>query len=100
MVLENKLGITESSVLAREEERLSKKKAVKLFTDELLKNKEVGKFSTLSFIHKCLFEEIYDFAGKVRNVNIEKGDFRFAPIMFLDSSLKHIDEMHKELLKR
>ena len=93
MVLKNKLGITESSVLAREEERLSKKKAIKLFTDELLKNKEVGKFSTLSFIHKHLFEEIYDFAGKVRNVNIAKGDFRFAPVIFLASSLKNINEM-------
>ena len=93
MVLENKLGITESSVLAREEERLSKKKAIKLFTDELLKNKKVGKFSTLAFIHQFLFEEIYDFAGKVRNVNIAKGNFRFAPVMFLESALKHIDEM-------
>ena len=82
MVLENKLGITESSILAREEERLSKKKAIKLFIDELLKNKEVGKFSTLSFIHKCLFEEIYDFAGKVRNVNIEKGDFVLLQLCF------------------
>ena len=71
MVLENKLGIIESLVLVREEERLSKKKVIKLFTDELLKNKEVGKFSTLAFIHQYLFEEIYDFAGKVRNVNIE-----------------------------
>ena len=70
MVLENKLGIIESSVLAREEERLSKKKAVKLFTDKLLKNKEVGEFSTLAFIHQYLLEEIYDFAEKVRNVNI------------------------------
>ena len=66
----NKLGITESLVLAREEERLSKIKVIKLFTDELLKNKEVGKFSTLAFIHQYLFEEIYDFAEKVRNVNI------------------------------
>ena len=82
MVLENKLGIIKSSVLAREEERLSKKKAIKLFTDELLKNKEVGKFSTLAFIHKCLFEEIYDFAGKVRNVNIEKGDFVLLQLCF------------------
>ena len=82
MVLENKLGITENSVLAREEERLSKKKAIKLFTDKLLKNKEVGKFSTLAFIHKCLFEEIYDFAGKVRNVNIEKGDFVLLQLCF------------------
>ena len=93
MVFENKLGITESSVLAREEERLSKKKAIKLFTDELLKNKKVGKFSTLAFIHQFLFEEIYDFAGKMRNVNIAKGDFRFAPVMFIESSLKHIDQM-------
>ena len=93
MVLENKLGITESSVLAREEERLSKKKAVKLFTDELLKNKEIGKFSTLAIIHQHLFEEIYDFSGKVRNVNIAKGDFCFAPVIFLDSSLKNINEM-------
>ena len=93
MVLENKLGITESSALAREEELLSKKKAIKIFTDELLKNKEVGKFSTLAFIHQFLFEEIYDFAGKVRNVNIVKRDFRFAPVMFLESALKYIDEM-------
>ena len=82
MVLENKLGITESSILAREEELISKKKAIKLFTDKLLKNKEVGKFSTLAFIHKCLFEEIYDFAGKVRNVNIEKGDFVLLQLCF------------------
>ena len=100
MVLENKLDITESSVLAREEERLSKKKAIKLFTDELLKNKKVGKFSTLAFIHQFLFEEIYDFAGKVRNVNIAKGNFRFAPVMFLESALKHIDEMPQSTLKR
>ena len=93
MVLENKLGITEGSVLACEEERLSKKKAIKLFTDELLKNKEIGKFSTLAIIHQHLFEEIYDFAGKVRNVNIAKGDFCFAPVISLDSSLKNINEM-------
>ena len=92
MVLENKLGITQSSVLAREE-RLSKKKAIKLFIDELLNNKEIGRFSTLAFIHQYLFEEIYDFVGKVRNVNIAKGNFRFVPVMFLDSSLKYIDEM-------
>ena len=70
MVLESKLGIKESSVLAREEELFSKTKVIKLFTDELLKNKEVGKFSTLAFIYQFLFEEIHDFAGKVRNVNI------------------------------
>ena len=92
MVLENKLGITQSSVLAREE-RLSKKKAIKLLIYELLNNKEIGRFSTLVFIHQYLFEEIYDFVGKVRNVNIEKGNFRFAPVMFLDSSLKYIYEI-------
>ena len=92
MVLENKLGITQSLVLVREE-RLSKKKAIKLLIDELLNNKEIGRFSTLTFIHQYLFEEIYDFVGKVRNVNIEKGNFRFAPVMFLDSSLKYIYEM-------
>lgn len=100
MVLENKLGITEGSVLACEEERLSKKKAIKLFTDELLKNKEIGKFSTLAIIHQHLFEEIYDFAGKVRNVNIAKGDFRFAPVIFLDSSLKISMKCRKVPLKR
>lgn len=94
MVLENKLGITQSSVLAREE-RLSKKKAIKLFIDELLNNKEIGRFSTLTFIHQYLFEEIYDFVGKVRNVNIAKGNFRFVPVMFLDSSLKDIYEMQQ-----
>lgn len=93
MVLENKLGITESSQLAREEERLSKKKAIQIFQDNLLSDKQAGTFLTLSYIHEILFSEIYDFAGKIRNVNIAKGNFRFAPVMFLDSAISHIDSM-------
>lgn len=93
MVLENKLGITESSQLAREEERLSKKKAIQIFQDNLLSDKQVGTFLTLSYIHEILFSEIYDFAGKIRNENIAKGNFRFAPVMFLDSAINHIDSM-------
>lgn len=93
MVLENKLGITESSQLAREEERLSKKKAIQIFQDNSLNDKKAGTFLTLSYIHEILFSEIYDFAGKIRNVNIAKGNFRFAPVMFLDSAISHIDSM-------
>ena len=93
MVLENKLGITESSQLAREEEHLSKKKAIQIFQDNLLSDKQVGTFLTLSYIHEILFSEIYDFAGKIRNENIAKGNFRFAPVMFLDSAINHIDSM-------
>lgn len=93
MALENKLGITESSELAREEERMSKKKAAELFEKGLLDNLEAGKFSSLIFIHKYLFEDIYDFAGKIREVNIAKGNFRFAPLMYLEAALSHIDDM-------
>lgn len=93
MALENKLKITDSAELARIEEKISKKKAVELFEKGLLDNLEAGKFSALAFIHKYLFEEIYDFAGEVREVNIAKGNFRFAPVMYLDSALKHIDDM-------
>ena len=82
-MLENKLGIKNSAELAREEERLSKKKAVKLFENGVLNNLPSGKFSTLQVIHKYLFEDIYDFAGKVRTVNIAKGNFRFAPIIYI-----------------
>lgn len=77
-MLDNKLGINNSTDLAREEERISKKKAVELFENNILDILEVGKFSTLQTIHKYLFEDIYDFAGKLRNVNIAKGNFRFA----------------------
>ena len=93
MVLENKLGITDSSELAREEEKISKKKALELFESGFLNNLEAGTFDSLRKIHKFLFDEIYYFAGEIRNVNIAKGNFRFAPVMYLEQALKHIDEM-------
>ena len=93
MVLENKLGITESSQLAKEEERISKTKALELFERGVLESLEVGKFSSLSKIHKYLFDEIYFFAGEIRNVNLAKGNFRFAPVMYLKPALEHIDNM-------
>ncbi|MCM1265879.1 MAG: Fic family protein [Candidatus Gastranaerophilales bacterium] len=93
MVLENKLGITESAELAREEERISKKKALELFEQGMLNSFEAGKFDSLSKIHKYLFGEIYFFAGEIRNVNMAKGNFRFAPIMYLKQALEHIDNM-------
>ncbi len=93
MALENKLGITESAELARVEERISKRKAIELYEKEIVDVSEIGKFSGLAKIHRFLFEEIYDFAGKVRTVNIAKGNFRFAPVMYLEASLQHIDTM-------
>lgn len=93
MALENKLNITDSAELAREEERISKKKAVELYDKGLLDSLEAGTFSALAFIHKYLFEEIYDFAGVVRDVNIAKGGFRFAPVMYLDGALQHVSNM-------
>ena len=93
MALENKLGLTSSSDLAREDERISKKKALTLFENGILDNLPAGKFSTLQVIHKYLFEDIYDFAGKVRTVNIAKGNFRFAPLMYLQVALENIDKM-------
>ena len=92
-MLENKLWIKNSAELAREEERLSKKKAVKLFENGVLNNSPSGKFSTLQVIHKYLFEDIYDFAGELRTVNIAKGNFRFAPVMYLKTALENIDKM-------
>lgn len=92
-MLENKLGLTSSAELAREEERISKKKAAMLFENHILDNLKSGKFSTLQTIHKYLFDEIYDFAGKLRTVNIAKGNFRFAPLMYIESALKNIDEI-------
>lgn len=92
-MLDNKLGINNSTDLAREEEKISKKKAVELFENNILDILEVGKFSTLQTIHKYLFEDIYDFAGKLRNVNIAKGNFRFAPIIYIEEALKNIDKM-------
>lgn len=93
MVLENKLGLTSSADLAREEERISKKKAVELFETGLLDTLPAGKFVTLQAIHKYLFEDIYDFAGEIRTVNMAKGNFRFAPLMYLQSALENIDKM-------
>jgi cell filamentation protein len=93
MTLENKLGITDSWELARVEEKISKAKALKLFETGLLETFEVGTFEGLSKIHKYLFEEIYDFAGKMRDVNITKGSFRFAPIIYLKAALNNIAKM-------
>lgn len=93
MALENKLGLTSSADLAREEERISKKKAVELFETGLLNTLPAGKFVTLQAIHKYLFEDIYDFAGEIRTVNMAKGNFRFAPLMYLQSALENIDKM-------
>ncbi|MFI3227232.1 MAG: Fic family protein [Clostridia bacterium] len=93
MVLENKLGITSQSELAKTEEKISKKKAYELFEKGLLDTLEVGTFSSLAFIHGYLFDEIYEFAGKLRDVNIAKGNFRFAPLMYLEVSLQNIDKM-------
>ena len=93
MSVENKLGLTSSDDLAREEERLSKKKAVELFENGMLDTLPAGKFSTLQAIHKYLFEDIYDFAGKLRTVNLAKGNFRFAPLMYLEAALASIDKM-------
>lgn len=93
MALENKLGLKDSADLAREEERISKKKAVELFENGTLDTLEAGKFSALKAIHKYLFGEIYEFAGEVRTVNIAKGNFRFAPLMYLNAALDNIDKM-------
>lgn len=93
MVLENKLGITESTELARQEERISKKKALELFEKRILDSLDAGTFDTLAYIHKYLFDDIYYFAGEIRNVNIAKGNFRFAPVMYLQQALNHIDSM-------
>ena len=93
MALENKLGLTSSADLAREEERISKKKAAELFENRLLDTLPAGKFSTLQVIHRYLFEDIYDFAGNLRTVNLAKGNFRFAPLMYLEAALTNIDKM-------
>lgn len=93
MALENKLGLTSSADLAREEERISKKKAVELFETGFLDTLPAGKFITLQAIHKYLFEDIYDFAEEVRTVNMAKGNFRFAPLIYLQAALENIDKM-------
>ena len=93
MALDNRLGLTSSADLAREEERISKKKAMDLFESGVLGSLPAGKFSTLQAIHNFLFEDIYDFAGKLRTVNMAKGNFRFAPVMYLQAALENIDKM-------
>lgn len=93
MTLENKLGLTNPTDLAREEERISKKKALELFESGILDTLPAGSFSTLQKIHEYLFSDIYNFAGKARSVNIAKGNFRFAPLMYLEASLSNIDNM-------
>ena len=93
MALENKLGITDSAELAREEEKISKRKAIWLFESGTLDTLPVGTFAALKEIHKCLFEDIYDFAGKMRTANLAKGNFRFAPLMYLEAALNNIDKM-------
>lgn len=93
MTLENKLGITDSSELARIEEEISKKKAIEIFEKNNILEDEIGKFASLSKIHEILFSEIYNFAGKLREVNIAKGNFRFSPLMYLENSIEYIDKM-------
>lgn len=93
MVLENKLGITDAVELARIEEKISKTKALKLFESGFLDTLEAGSFTALAQIHHFLFGEIYNFAGKIRSVNIAKGNFRFAPVMYLEVALKNIEDM-------
>ncbi|MFT5365533.1 MAG: cell filamentation protein [Candidatus Latescibacterota bacterium] len=93
MILENKLNITHQVELAKAEEKISKQKAKQLFDSGDITKVEVGTFAGIAFIHAYLFEDIYDFAGKIRQVNIAKGDFRFAPLMYLQQSLAYIDAM-------
>lgn len=92
MTLENRLNITDSADLAREE-RISKKKAAQLFDNKLLDSFPAGKFDTLQAIHKYMFEDVFDFAGEIRTVNLAKGNFRFAPLIYLQAALENIDKM-------
>ena len=93
MALENKLGITDSAELARTEEGISKKKAMELFESGHLDTLTPGTFATLAEIHRVLFEDIYAFAGEIRQVNLAKGSFRFAPVMYLEAALQNIEKM-------
>lgn len=92
-MLENKLGITDSAELARAEEKISKQKAIEMFENGFLERLDSGTYESLAAIHKYLFDEIYDFAGKLRKVNLSKGNFRFAPLMYLEAALQNIDKM-------
>ena len=96
MTIENKLGITDSLTLAHTEERLSKKRALELYDKNLLKTFEVGTFAGLKEIHAYLFQDVYEFAGKLRTVNIAKGNFRFAPVLYLEEALNSIDKMPQD----
>lgn len=93
MALENKLNITDSTELARMQEKISKKKAVELFENGYLDQYKPGTFQMLAVIHKYLFDEIYDFAGKIRTVNMAKGNFRFASVMYLEAAIENIEKM-------
>ncbi len=93
MTLENKLNISNQVELAKAEEKISKQKAKQLFDSGDITRGGVGTFAGLCFIHACLFEDIYDFAGKIREVNIAKANFRFAPLMYLQQSLEYIDTL-------
>ena len=93
MVLDNKLNITDSAELAREEERISKLRAIELFETNFFSTLEAGTFNALSKIHEFLFSDIYPFAGRIRTVNIAKGNFRFAPLMYLGAALENIEKM-------
>lgn len=97
MTPENKLGINDSAELARLEEKISKIKAIELYNNNIVEESKVGKFSGLAKIHNFLFDEIYNFAGKIRTVNIAKGNFRFASVMYLEAALKHIDSMPQSI---
>ena len=96
MALENKLGISDALELAREEERLTKKRALELYDKKLLESFEVGTFAGLKDIHGYLFQDVYYFAGKIRMVNIAKGHFRFAPVLYLEEALRNIDKMPQD----
>ncbi len=93
MVLKNRLGIHDSAELARMEEKISKKRAVELFESSYLNEYEAGTFRMLAAIHKYLFEPIYDFAEKVRDVNMAKGNFRFAPVIYLQAAIENVEKM-------
>ena len=93
MALENKLNIKDSAELARIEEKISKKRAVELFENGYLDNYKAGTFEMLSAIHRYLFGDIYDFAGKIRTVNMSKGNFRFAPVMYLQTAIENVEKM-------
>ncbi len=104
MILENKLNITDPAELAREEERISKKRAKEMFDTKYLNTLEVGTFQSLKAIHKYLFEEVYEFAGEIRKVNIAKGNFRFTPLAYLEEAIKNIEKMpqstYKEIIEK